>query len=84
VPTKKHAETALLQGAQDPPWLKSQSDRTHCRSGKLQSPAMPGILDPLQDATFIFTTDLHGMITGCNQPADSRRSRSMRLLAGRT
>jgi transcriptional regulator with PAS, ATPase and Fis domain len=26
-----------------------------------------GILEQLQDAIFIFTTDLHGIITGCNQ-----------------
>ena len=30
-----------------------------------------GILDPLQDAIFIFTADLHGIITGGNQREDN-------------
>src|ERR1035438_1002341 len=34
----------------------------------LQSVQLPGILDQLQDA--VFTTDLHGIITSCNQGVD--------------
>ncbi len=40
----------------------------------MQSALHDSILDPLQDAIFIFTTDLRGMITGCSpgegQPGD--------------
>ena len=34
----------------------------------IQPGIQPGILDQLQDA--VFTTDLHGIITSCNQAVD--------------
>ncbi len=72
VPTKTAlTKTALLQGAQRSA-AKSQSGPDSLPAGEAaESASHAGVLEPLQDATFIFTTDLHGMITACNQPAGS-------------
>jgi transcriptional regulator with PAS, ATPase and Fis domain len=38
----------------------------------LQSAPQPGILNRLRDAVFVFTTDLHGVITSCNQSCSQK------------
>src|SRR5208282_1027064 len=45
----------------------SQSCQSSPPPGGVQSALQDSILDPLQDAILIFTTDLRGMITGCCQ-----------------
>src|SRR5208283_1425396 len=72
VPTKTAlTKTASLQGAPRSA-AKSQSGPGSLQAGEAsESASNAGILEPLQDATFIFTTDLHGMITACNQPEGS-------------
>jgi PAS domain S-box-containing protein len=59
-----------------PPAEKAQKSVTRGRArhsspesakADLQASFHPGILKQLQNAAFIFTTDLHGIITSCNQ-----------------
>ncbi|MGB6384279.1 MAG: sigma 54-interacting transcriptional regulator [Terriglobales bacterium] len=62
-----------------PPAEKAQKSVTGSRASNsparstganLQSTFHSGILEQLQDAAFIFTADLHGIITSCNQEID--------------
>ncbi len=58
-PTERAPKSAT--GSRD-----SHSSTRAC-DASLQPALQPGILDRLQDAIFIFTTDLHGIVTSCHQ-----------------
>ncbi len=61
-----------------------RDDLPQAAEAGLRSVLQAGILDQLQDAVFIFTTDLHGVITSCNQgQAKDRYGFAPRDLVGR-
>jgi len=75
VPTKTAlTKTAPLKSAQKPA-AGSQSCPASPREGEAgpRGAVQCGILEQLQDAMFIFTTDLRGIITGCNQAENNQR-----------